>query len=106
MARYNVCTQPRCRNPVEVTLESRRCGIHGGETKPMWGVYHEEYGWLTDTGVGGSYSFDVDQVSWFESTDDAAASLRACDLLEGEDQTEARVSLWRRIGPFTILLVK
>lgn len=46
-----------------------------------WGVYHVEHGWLVDTGVGGTYSFDVDQAQWFGSEEFAKATLKATDII-------------------------
>lgn len=105
MASYNVCSVLRCLNPVPVTVESRHCGKHGGETQPMWSVYHDEHGWLIDTGVGGSYSFDVSDAQWFESTTDAIDTLKACDLLEASQDAD-RATVWARVGLFLIVLVK
>jgi hypothetical protein len=45
--------------------------------------------WLVDTGVGGTWSPDVDQAQWFDSHDDAINMLYACDLVEpGANWTE------------------
>lgn len=98
--------QAKCKNPVLPTLEMRRCGDHGGETMPIWGVYHDVNGWLTDNGVGGSYSFDVDNAMWCgPTTFDVAKMLEACDLIEpGQEQIAA--ACWRRVEQFLILLIK
>lgn len=37
--------------------------------------------WLTDTGVGGSWSPNVDDAEWFDSVDAAIDTLYACDLV-------------------------
>lgn len=103
--RYNVCTQPRCKNPVPPTLDSRRCAAHGGETLPIWAIYHDMNGWLTDTGVGGSYSFDVDNAAWFGDSIDAVETLIACDLVDAV-RAQTTAERWRRIGPFIIQLIK
>lgn len=55
-----------------------------GERAVKWGVYHVENGWLVDTGVGGTYSFDVDQAQWFESEGFARATLEATDIMSRE----------------------
>lgn len=46
--------------------------------------------WLTDTGVGGSWSPDVAEAQWFLTHDDAIGTLYACDLVEpGANWSEA-----------------
>lgn len=42
----------------------------------------EDQHWLVDTGVGGTWSPDVEQAQWFASVDDAIGALYACDLVE------------------------
>lgn len=45
--------------------------------------------WLVDTGVGGTWSVDVDEAQWFDSPDDAKAALYACDIVERGHDCEA-----------------
>lgn len=55
---------------------------------PKFAVYRhveadvENRFWLVDTGVGGTWSSDVEQAQWFDSQDDAIGALYACDLVE------------------------
>jgi hypothetical protein len=55
-----------------------------------WAAYHVENGWLVDTGVGGTYSFDVDQAQWFDSMMHANDQLVATDILPADLKAEAR----------------
>lgn len=44
-------------------------------------VYKDGEYWLTDTGVGGSFSPNVDDAQWWGSPAEAMGSLRECDLI-------------------------
>lgn len=49
----------------------------------------EGFGWMVDTGVGGTWSWNVDDAEWFNSPEDAIGALYACDIIEmGTDYTE------------------
>lgn len=47
-----------------------------------YAVYHKDQGWLVDTGVGGTWSWNVDDAQWFDGADAAVESLYACDIIE------------------------
>jgi hypothetical protein len=55
---------------------------------PAWACYAEypDFGWVVDTGVGGTYSFDVTQCKEWASPEDARAELEACDLVYSESR--------------------
>lgn len=39
-------------------------------------------GWVADTGVGGTFSWNADDAKWWDSEDAAISELVACDLLD------------------------
>lgn len=47
---------------------------------PRYAVYHRTLFWLVDTCAGGTWSCQVQDAIWFESTDDAWAALHAADM--------------------------
>lgn len=58
----------------------------GAATKksvPAWGCYvsDPDLGWVVDTGVGGTYSFDVTMCQEWPSRQAIRGELEACDLV-------------------------
>jgi hypothetical protein len=98
--RYKTCYRMGCGNPAMPRPdEIDACSKHGGETMPIWAVWHPAHGWLIDTGVGGSYSHDVDDAQWFETHDDACETLVATDIVD-------KSASWPPFHPFVILRIK
>lgn len=74
-----------------------------------WAVYRSHGGddnsnemWLTDTGVGGTFSPNVDDAQWFGSWQEACATLVATEMIE--DWQDDRDSMG--LAGFHILRVK
>jgi hypothetical protein len=57
-------------------------------TAHKYAVYHKHQGWLVDTGVGGTWSWNVDDAAWFADAGVAVESLYACDLVERSENPE------------------
>ena len=97
----HLCTRMGCGNPVADDPDDDHflplCGKHGGATRPTFVVHHAEHGWLTDTGVGGSYSMDIDDAQWFWSDSEAVDTLGATDIATPEEINN---------GPFAIMRIK
>jgi len=50
-----------------------------------FGAYHCERGWVVDTGVGGTYAWDVEQAQWHDSVEAGIDELVATDIVDAVD---------------------
>jgi hypothetical protein len=49
-------------------------------SEARWAAHDLERGWLVDTGVGGSFDWNVEQAKWWSNTIEAMNELRACEI--------------------------
>lgn len=58
---------------------------------PSWACYvtQPDMGWVVDTGVGGTYSFDVKMCKEWSSKQALRDELEACDLIYSDKYAEA-----------------
>lgn len=50
-----------------------------------FGAYHRERGWVEDSGVGGTYSWDVERAGWHDSAQAWVDELVATDIVDATD---------------------
>lgn len=75
--------------------------------KTSFGVYHRSKGWLVDTGVGGTFSWDVDQAGWWDTEHHAITELVECDLIPRPGPTtKLTEEILRTRTPFAIVRLK
>lgn len=61
-------------------MSDKKFAIYRHDPLERWLV--DGFYWLVDTGVGGTWSTNVDQAEWFDSPEDAIEALHACDIVE------------------------
>jgi hypothetical protein len=67
-------------SPRAEALRIRRPG--DDHVTDRYAVYYRPLGWLIDSGVGGTFSFDVTQCCEWPTVERAIDELRACNLLD------------------------
>ncbi len=71
------------------TEKARELTVPAGT--PRFAAYNEHLGgWLVDSGVGGTFSFNVDDACWWESFDAAMDELVECELVTVERSPSRR----------------